>query len=249
MEETKDFANNLRKQLRSDTPDFDIIKSLVLTEFNKHNSKDFSLEDELSSEEQVEVVRWINKVSFGEHFPVLSRIFTKKECVSVPFFSPSLSQKLMVLGQFHCPICKPDEGIVSTLPIRISAISKQAAGKVKREAFENAISDYLKRMGINEPLDSKLCVLLFFVLGKSNKDKDLDNMSKALMDALEGTLFTNDSNVDHLNLIKTNHEGEEDFCIVNIRKSTLNEHKDVLFKEMTHSWAGQPFIDLEDFIE
>jgi hypothetical protein len=74
-------------------------------------------------------------------------------------------------------------------------------------------------------------------------------MSKALLDALKGeVLFGEDLDIEHLNLLKIKWVGEEDFIFVNIRKSGLSLHKNVLFKSMHHSWAGAEFLDLKDFM-
>jgi len=161
-----------------------------------------------------------------------------------------LSDKLIFFGQISCPICK-GEFPIKTIPIRIKPISKQATqskNKELRKAFERAIRSKIAkdRDFFNKTQD--LCVSVVFVMGKESRDKDLDNMSKALMDALEGNLFENDSQIAHLNLIKFKHEENEDYIIVNIRKSNFNKHEDVINKKLNHTWAGREMILLEDFL-
>ena len=48
-----------------------------------------------------------------------------------------------------------------------------------------------------EPLAGRLCVRLT-AFPPDNRLRDIDNIAKALLDALEGRVFVNDSQIDHL---------------------------------------------------
>ena len=73
-------------------------------------------------------------------------------------------------------------------------------------------------------------------------------MAKAILDATKTILFEDDMEIDHLNLIKI-QQGTEDYIVINIRKSKLNQHRDVIFKTLAHGWAGQKLLDLKDFMD
>ena len=245
------ISPEMEEQLSSANPDFERIRTLVLDAFNIENGKEYSL-DEITKKEQAEVIRWMNKAfrKNKDASQTVERLALATTTVRTPFFSASLSHKILNLAQFHCPLCRVMDGIISVIPIRISAISKQAAANRKgvRKAFEKAIAHNFKHKPLRFEKGDKLCVCTIFVLGKGNRDKDLDNMSKALMDALEGILFSSDMDIVHSNLIKFNCVEGESFIQVNIRKSNLHEHDDVLFQTMAHGWAGQPTLCLNEFM-
>jgi hypothetical protein len=73
-------------------------------------------------------------------------------------------------------------------------------------------------------------------------------MAKAILDAIKNVLFGDDRRIDHLNIIRIKSPDEE-FVYLNIRETRLNEHDDVLFPQMLHSWAGAQPLNLEDFLE
>jgi Holliday junction resolvase RusA-like endonuclease len=171
--------------------------------------------------------------------------------VLIQSFFSSLSSKASSLAQFHCPLCswKGDDGPVWTIPIRIPPISKQAASQAKGKvaAFERAIASRLVDRGPwLGPADS-VCLLLLFVVHPTAKHKDLDNMAKAIVDAVKSILFGDDRRIDHLNLIRLKAPSEE-YVYVNLRKSRLNDHSNVLLCEMNHSWAGAEVLDLSTFM-
>jgi hypothetical protein len=73
-------------------------------------------------------------------------------------------------------------------------------------------------------------------------------MAKALLDAIKNVLFGDDRKIDHLNIIRIKSPGEE-FVYLNIRETRLNDHDDVLFPQMSHSWDGSEALNLEDFMD
>jgi Holliday junction resolvase RusA-like endonuclease len=243
-----DTINEVISELQSNIPNYLQVKQLLLSLYNEHTGNNLNLE-EVNANEQSEVVRWSNRFLWQQH-----SIKFKRHTVTVPNFSIDLSQKIDVISQYHCPLCGENNFPVIIIPIRISAISKQAVSKLpkRKAAFERAIRHYLRNMLGKEEIGykaKKLCIHIVFVLGKSNRDKDLDNMSKALLDALKGTLFDDDINIDHLSLVKFNWDGDEDFVKVNIRESKIGHHDNVLFESMNHKWAVGEFLNLEDFMD
>lgn len=241
--------NEIREAINSKKPDYEKIKKLVIQAYNEENKEKPFLEN-IDLDEEDRIIRWLN-VCFENPSTLVTSLFLKKAEVTIPFFSQSLSEKIIALSQYHCPICKAENRFpIKMIPIRISAISKQAmvSKSIYRKAFEKAIASKFVNNSIDFKKGEKLCVLVLFVMGKANRNKDLDNMSKALMDALEGQLFDADMDIEHLNLLKIKHDGEEDFIKINIRRTDLNKHKDVLYKKMVHGWAGAEFLDLDNFI-
>ena len=244
MKKHHDITIAFRNEMKSNNPNYEKLKEIIIQVYNNDNNKSIDIEN-VSTDEQKEIIRWFNT---QHHFFPLTLL--RKEVIT-HFFSQSLSTKISALSQYHCPICTGNKGVATIFNIRISAISKQAMSSRPeyREAFERAIFKRFESKDLTYKKGDKLCVSIVFVLGCNNRDKDLDNMSKALMDALEGNLFENDMDIVHSNLIKIKTEEPEDYITVNIRETEINEHKDVLFKTMAHGWAGQEFLNLEDFIK
>ena len=119
-----------------------------------------------------------------------------------------------------------------------------------------ALSDFFDTMGTVIGIGGEADLLDIRNFGSKSIDevkakgaqKDLDNMAKAIVDAVKNVLFGDDRRIDHLNIIRIKSPDEE-FVYLNIRQTKLNEHNDVLVPRMLHSWAGAEVLNLEDFIE
>ncbi len=238
-------------ELKLELPNIETIRKLVIEAYNSENNTNVDSENIITFEEKDKIVAWLNQVHIDN--PDLLFLFYEKHSVLLPFISSSLSTKIISLSQFHCPICsRRNNSIVRTITIRISAISKQAvASKPEtRKAFEKAIEYRLNLLQPNHIFQrgDKLCIHIVFILSKHNRDKDLDNMSKALLDALKGVLFGDDIDIDHLSLMKIKTPEDDDFVTINIRGSTLNQHNDVIFNSMHHVWGEDALLNIEDFM-
>tara|TARA_R110002167_G_scaffold365855_2_gene591647 strand:+ start:1479 stop:2105 length:627 start_codon:yes stop_codon:yes gene_type:complete len=150
----------------------------------------------------------------------------------------SIDHKLDKLSQHHCNLCKTSPFPIKRIPLNLPPISKQASDSDSRKHFERSIKTHLELLNqeISYPKDEKICLLVIFLLGNKDRDKDLDNMSKALLDALNNCLFHDDSAVIHLNLIKLRDDkntknGE---IMINIRRSGLHQNNDVIFDARNH---------------
>jgi Holliday junction resolvase RusA-like endonuclease len=245
------FNDDLFHELKSKFPDIISIRKLVIQAYNAENSTKINHENAITSEEEEEIVKWLNQIMWGNSRSPL--LFYEKKPVLLPFISSTLSDKISSLSQFHCPICsRRTNSIFRIINIRISAVSKQAvaSNSIKRKAFEKAIKYRLNSLQNQHVFHrgEKLCVHIVFVLGKQNRDKDLDNMAKALLDALKGVLFGDDMDIDHLSLMKIKTTEDDDFVTVNIRGSALNQQNDVIFNSMHHVWGESSLLDIKDFM-
>ena len=241
------FPKELFAELERDWPDPVIVRRLIFQAYNHDKSETLDVNTE-NREELAAVIAWLRG---RDQDYDLQYLFYKRRGVLVPVFSTSLSAKVSSLSQFHCPICKTRDGLfpVQVLPIRIPPASKQAISQKKgfRAAFENAIKHRFSSRPALFSKDDSLCVMIVFVTSKKRKAKDIDNMAKAMLDAVKGVLFGDDRRIDHLNLLRLVGDDEEYVCL-NIRKTEINEHRDVLSKHMHHSWAGAEALDLKDFM-
>jgi Holliday junction resolvase RusA-like endonuclease len=234
-------------ELELDWPDSMLVRQQILQEYARHTGKSF-IKKIPSVEELREVSAWMN-----HHAETLLPAMTKQRSVLTQVFFSSLSSKANSLAQFHCPICvsNQSEEPAWSIPIRISPISKQSASQTRTKgkvgAFERAIASGLARRGPWLAPGESVCLLILFVVHPTTNQKDLDNMSKAIVDAIKNILFGDDRRIDHLNLIRLKAPDEE-YVWINLRKSDLNNHSNVLFPGVHHSWAGTQVLDLADFM-
>lgn len=241
------FTHDFLEMIAVESPDIERIKQLVIEAYNKENESNLDLSRGFTQEDEYNLMLWLNQMRL-EH-PYFHLLSHRKVPILLPLLSITLSDKIGLLAQYHCPLCTSNTSFpILNIPIRIAAISKQAAPTKVRVAFEKAIRHRLAYLQGKFQRGEKLCVFIVFVLGKDNRDKDLDNMSKALLDALNTILLGDDMDIDHLSLLKTKHTGNENFIKVNIRKSVVNAHDDVLIKSFHHGWAGAEFLDLNQFM-
>ena len=72
-------------------------------------------------------------------------------------------------------------------------------------------------------------------------------MAKLVMDSIKGIVMGDDRDVDHLNLMRVVHEGAEEFVYFRISNSHINDHNDVAYPQLRHTWGvGEP-LQIEDF--
>lgn len=157
-----------------------------------------------------------------------------------------LSGKASWLSQAGCHICKPN-GPTSIIPLRIAPQSWQSLDSVDKSAFKAAIAHRLANSSHIVRRDGRICLAILFVCSATRRIKDLDNMAKLLMDSIKGKVMGDDRDVDHLSLIRLNHEGDEEYVVFRICSSTINTHTDVADLSLRHSWAGAESLRIEDF--
>lgn len=158
----------------------------------------------------------------------------------------TLSDKENWLAQQHCRICNPTFPI-SIIPVRIRPESWQAIHTINKNAFKAAIQSRLESGHSRSIQKGRICLTLLFVCSTKRKRRDLDNMAKLFMDAIEGIVMEDDTNVDHLNLMRLTHEGNEEYVSFQISGSRLNDHCNVVYPHLRHSWAGAEPLIIENF--
>lgn len=184
-------------------------------------------------------VSWLNRNH--EHLDLVTRGSRLEKRVHI-----TLSDKASWLSQQFCYICDPDSSI-STIPLRIHPESWQALRSVDKRAFKTAIAHRLSRSPYTADRFERVCLSFVFVCSARRTVRDLDNMAKLVMDSIKGIIMGDDRDVDHLNLVRFTHEGEEEYIYVRISESNINDHSNVVHTEMMHSWAGAEPLKIEDF--
>ena len=237
------FTDEFRMILRADRPNYDEIRRYILRAYNRATGS--SLEEDIKSNDDrlIAVVGWLNNLVINGVFDAQ---FLGWKPVGMALFSPDLSSKISIISQFHCPLCN-GEALIVTFPIRISPISYQASDSQTKQAFKRAIKRRLSQT--HHYGKRRLCIHIVFVIEVKRNSMDVDNMAKLFLDSLQGVILENDSQIDHLNLLKLTCESGEEYIVVNIRETTINRHEDVLYHKFLHSWAGAEELRLEDFMD
>lgn len=168
----------------------------------------------------------------------------------------SFSSKISGVAQRHCPVCHGGVETTYQIPvftraIRIRPISKQASKASLIGALERAYRHTLSnRMEALKSM-SAFCLALTFVLSFSGRarDRDVDNMSKATLDAFSAAVGIDDSRIHHLDALKLVVPASEEWLYLRIAPSFLNKHLDVVAPVTHHTFAVGDRLDLKDFIE
>lgn len=90
---------------------------------------------------------------------------------------------------------------------------------------------------------AELCVTVVCAVGAGDKQKDADNMVKGLLDALQGSVYTNDTAVAHLSVRRIRQEGQEGFYALGVTP-VLDPLDDVIERVLTATWPGQDEITI-----
>jgi len=236
---------DIPSEFRDEWPDIDRVRHELYRLYTAQTGQVINASNPTAAELEA-LVGWFNANTLAGHF-------MRQRSVMTSVFSASLSAKISMLAQLHCPICATKEGLypIQMFSIRIRPQSKQAIGQnpEKRQAFERAIRHRFRDHKPRFAPDQSICLLIVFVVKSDGRgQKDLDNMAKAIIDGVKTVLFGDDRAIDHLNIIRIKSPDEE-FVYLNIRQTTLNDQRDVLVPRMLHSWAGAEALDLANFMD
>jgi Holliday junction resolvase RusA-like endonuclease len=159
----------------------------------------------------------------------------------------TLSDKISWLSQQECRLCRPVSG-VSIIPLRIAPESWQSLDAVNKAAFKAAVAHRFRGSPNVDAYQGRICLSFVFVCSAKRRARDLDNMVKLVMDSIKGIAMGDDREVDHLSLLRVEHEGDEEYVVFRISNSNVNDHSDVVYAELRHSWAGMEPLKMEDFV-
>lgn len=184
---------------------------------------------------------WLNFQLETSDLPIFFRKYLRlQSLVSLTF-----SHKVNSIAQRHCQICNPvnahdDPFPVYHFPLRIAGKSRQSISPSDFIQYQSAIRRRLNRNEVKRKDFEEYCLTLTFVMNKSKRDRDIDNMSKTLLDATSRALGFNDSKVVHLNAAKLIFPQCEERVFIRLGPSFLNSHQDVCITKPNQSWAGEP---------
>jgi len=116
------------------------------------------------------------------------------------------------------------------------------------KAFQVAFAERFSARPVKIGKTGRVCIALIFVLSAKRRNKDVDNMSEAILDAFSRAVGFDDKFVHHLDVIKLIFLITEEYVYMRVAPSALNEHGDVIAPVFHQSWAGMQKIDMADYL-
>jgi hypothetical protein len=160
--------------------------------------------------------------------------------VSLPLVHSEISEKIGWLGQARCITCIPDttaSGRVN-FAIRARPFSAQSLRGDKLQRMKRLIGEYLHERHhlsfMGQP-NRQFCVSIVAVVPETERRKDVDNLVKGLLDAMQGTVYENDRQIQHLSTRRVPHDGTEGHYHVQIQP-VLDARADVISQKFDLGW-------------
>jgi Holliday junction resolvase RusA-like endonuclease len=163
---------------------------------------------------------------------------------------PAMLEKIQYLRRRPCQFCMPFERVdVICFQLKAAPVSRQVD---THQAFKQAVQDLARvRHDFSDFYDARLCVAATFVLGRRRRLPDLDNLAKTLLDALQGCAYRDDSQVEHLDLMRLGSFSDDSFIGVRVAATEIASHVDVINPEFDVAWIptmGVGPIDLAPYL-
>ncbi len=241
----------LREQLAAEYPDLMRLKDWVLTAYALQTG--IQLHPKTATPIQyTQLAAWLGFHSSHGNLSFNDVLLRKWRRLQFLLFT-TYNGKADTISWRRCQICRSlysdeNSGELSRFVIRITPISRQAVKKKVFKAFQSALKSRFAEAILPAVKDGGICIALTFILSNKRKDKDVDNMCKALIDGFSRAIGFNDSLVHHLDGMKLRFPCDEEYLYIRVARSYLNNHADVLAPVLHHSWAGMELINLADYM-
>ncbi len=193
----------------------------------------------------IELAQWLRFQQMENHLNVLTPVWRRLEDVLYHTYD----LKINSIKQRRCHICQvarleSDLFFTNVKTVAIKPISRQAS---EAEVFDAYQATFAKRLAVSPLMignTDRICLALTFVLNKNRNDRDLDNMSKAAMDALSRAAGFDDKHVHHLDVVKLILPIKQERIHMRIAPSALNVHDDVVAPFLHESSLGMEHTEL-----
>lgn len=200
---------------------------------------------DLSAEEEVAAGQWLRSLSARPGLEAIAFGLggQRAQPFSYGFFA-DLSRKISWLKQrgcSSCPVAPPDAPWFDT-PLRLRPSSRQGISGADvadlRDRVQAAAGDRYAAL-----FERDLCIGMTFVLGsRRSRILDVDNMAKTMCDVLRGTVYGDDTQIQHLDLLKLRMvEEAEEWVNIRVRPTAVASHLDVFDRRTNHAF-GVPKI-------
>ena len=161
-----------------------------------------------SDEDRIQVEKWYREKMFRNDTLPFGYVRRLK-----PPVSPSIPAKASFLIQARCYACElstetegnPKHCIV--FPIQVGPWSAQSSQS--NSDIKIAVNKELKDRGWLSPIENiPFCIGIVALVPKSSRRKDCDNLSKGILDAMQGIVYVNDSQIQCLTVRRMEYLGD-----------------------------------------
>lgn len=230
-----DLPDEIAKELAQEIPDKSKLVVWVKETFERKTG--------MASTNEVEFRKWLSFQFENSQIPIFYRKYpTLEKVVSI-----DMATKINSISQRRCATCDPINPTQSGFPIfnfvlRIRGRSRQSISSDDFRAYQRAIRSHLNKNYSSFKTMTAYCLALTFILNSSQKDQDIDNMSKTMMDAVSRALGFNDAKVSHLDAIKLRRPDAEECVFLRLGPSYVDarSHDDVAIDVLRQNFACGP---------
>lgn len=244
------WTDEVHAQVNKERPDVPWLRDWILANYAAQSG--VQIQPETATPLQLaDLAKWLAFQELNGGTGTIRRRWRQLDHILYSYYSI----KINAISQRHCFVCLGRRHVDDLFPfgrytVRITPISRQAS-KSKPGMFGAFQAAFAKRFS-ERPVDTgktgRICMALTFVLNEKKQDRDVDNMSKAILDAFSRAVGFNDKFVHHLDVIKLIFPVTEEYIYIRVAPSALNEHADVVAPTFHHSWLGMQRIELADYM-
>ncbi|MDQ3765070.1 MAG: RusA family crossover junction endodeoxyribonuclease [Actinomycetota bacterium] len=168
--------------------------------------------------------------------------------IGIPRIHEDLPWKAGWLQQAPCITCIHATNVTPlsiSLPIRTRPFSAQSMDASKLTSLKQKIMQYLssRNHDLSAWASYELCVAVVAVVPRSEQRKDVDNMVKGLLDAMQGSIYTDDRMVQHLCVRRLARDGDHSLAYYMTHITPVEDARnDVIDQTMRIEWSGQQEI-------
>ena len=170
-----------------------------------------------------------------------------------PLISPNLANKVGWLQQARCPTCIPADlrPMAISFSVRVRPFSAQSLkgskrGRLKLNDLKQKIATDMaqRNLDIGAWSGYGLCVAIVAITPKQERLKDVDNTVKGLLDALHGSVYEDDQQIQHVSVQRVLNSARDGWYMLQVMP-VLDARADVVDRVLRVGWAGQAEIVAE----
>lgn len=183
-----------------------------------------------SEAQRADVLRWTRRPAEGGE-----AILFNRQLQATPVLYGTVAEKASISAQLGCRIHHAGDvqtGPVITFPVGIEPWSAQS--DPEKVAVREAVTAAVCAKGSQLlPFDDlPLCMTITALVARASPRKDVDNLVKGLLDAMQGYLYANDSQIQCLTVRRMEYAGAHGHYIVHVTPA-VPVTSDVIFDTPT----------------
>lgn len=166
------------------------------------------LSDPLTTPESEELATWLTRRLVDGDLTLMMKPPTLRSMLH-----PRASDKANSITQLPCLSCSTAEpfGQRIDFTVRVRPFSMQSDPSIGGQLKARIQADLQTRSVTTPRWAGAICLRIMTLYGSRDRDKDVDNSVKGLVDAMQDAVYVNDSQVQHLSSHKLRHEGVDRF--------------------------------------